>query len=252
MKKINILIVDDEKNSRELLALIIENNFENITHIDYCSNITKAQEFMAQEKYDYLFVDIHMPNGDGFEFVSSIPFFKGKIVFITAYDQYAIKAFKFGAVNYFLKPFNEDEIVQFLSKSFSNLISLNVVDDYQEIVENYKNFNSRSKKIALSTFKGLSIIDIESIIRCESDGKYTSCFILNQTNPIVVSKNIGEFDAILSAYSFLRVHNSHIININYVKEYINGRGGYIIMENNDNIPISQRKRDDFLKFLPKI
>lgn len=252
MNNVSVLIVDDEKNSIDFLKLILLKKVLRIKHVYTASSVSQAELIVKNKNIDLLFLDIEMPDGNGFDLLEKIPDYRGKIIFTTAYSQYAIKAFKYGAVNYFLKPYDENEIAASVNRLIQEGVDVNQELPVRQIEIDYGPYTNPPYKIAITTSNGLTFINHSLIIRCESDGKYTTCYLKNHSRPIVVSKNLKEFEMILDSKIFFRIHHSHLINIHLIFEYRHGRGGQIIMENGDVIPVSHRKKGKFLSVIKKI
>ncbi|NRA11459.1 MAG: response regulator transcription factor, partial [Crocinitomicaceae bacterium] len=172
------------------------------------------------------------------------------VIFVTAYDKYAIRAFQFSAIDYLLKPINIKDLIHAVYKITSKE-RLYSGDELKEVIKNLKGGTSENVKLAIASVQGLDFVPIKNLIRCEADGKYTLC-VLDDGKRILSSKNLKEFETILSQENFYRVHHSHLINMMHIKQYEKQSGGHLIMINDDKVPISQRKKEDFLKQLNKI
>jgi two-component system LytT family response regulator len=192
-----------------------------------------------------------MPGGTGFDLLkkyTEIPF---KIIFITAYQDHAVKAFKFSALDYLLKPVNPDELIAAVEKA-QEAISKNKLSDKLEIFMNtMQDIGRAPKKIVLKTSDNIHIINISEIVRCEADGNYSSFHILNK-KPVLVSNTLKEYDEMLSAQGFFRAHQSHLININQVERYEKKDGGCLIMKDGSQIPVAVRKKEELLSLLQGI
>ncbi|OFY87118.1 MAG: hypothetical protein A3F72_16560 [Bacteroidetes bacterium RIFCSPLOWO2_12_FULL_35_15] len=247
---LNAIIVDDEKNGRALLMLLLKENCPNVNVLDTAGSAAKALDLINKLNPDLVFLDIEMPGGSGFDLLSKIESPDFSVIFVTAYDKYAVKAFKFSAIDYLLKPIDEEELIRAVNEaekhkkenSFPSIVALN---------KNYNTLRSESGKLALTTQTGLVFIEIKELIRCEAAGKYTNCYLANHTK-IMVSKNLKEFEDFLSEHNFIRIHHSHLVNMEYIKQYYSGRGGYVLMSDGSTVDVSQRKKEEFLKRLNKI
>ncbi len=250
---ITAIIVDDEKKSRELLEILLRNNCPNVTVIGQANSVEQALTLINKTPPDVIFLDIEMPGGSGFDLLEKIKHQKFSVIFTTAYHQYAIKAFKFSAIDYLLKPFDEDELIQAVKRAELQLSKHHKIPtvELESAKNNYTNLLSGNSKLALTTQSGLVFVEIKQIVRCEADGKYTMCYLSNNTR-ICVTKNLKGFELILNDYDFVRLHNSHLVNIHFIKEYHQGRGGYISMHDGSTIAVSQRKKEEFLKRINKI
>lgn len=246
---IKAIIVDDEKKGRDLLEILVKEHCPNITVIDKASNAEDAFYSIVSKQPELVFLDIEMPGGSGFDLLKKFDTINFSLIFVTAYDKYAVQAFKFSAIDYLLKPIDEEDLkdaVQKVSKKQEPISS-----ELETLTYNIKNFKSDNSKLALATNNGLVFIEIKNIMHCEANGKTTWVYI-NGQEKILASKNLGEFDSFLNEYNFIRVHHSHLVNMNYIKSYKPGRTGTVIMTDDMEIDVSQRKKDDFLKKLNKI
>ncbi len=245
MEKLKTLIVDDVKMNRDSLELLLKKYCTQVEVIGQANSIQKAQKIIEAEKIDLLFLDIEMPTGSGFELLARLKERNFDVIFVTAYDRYALKAFKVNALDYILKPIDIDELVKSVEKI--SVGKSNEIDNSRiEELFNSINFTQSDNRFAISTLSGLEFVEIDDLIHCEADGKYTNCVFINGKK-ILSSKNLKEFETKLKSHQFIRVHHSHLINLKHVMSYVKEDGGYLLMSNNDHISISQRKKEDFLK-----
>ncbi len=172
------------------------------------------------------------------------------VIFLTAFDQYAIKAIKFSALDYLLKPVDEEELIAAVKKVENNYIRRTHNSAVANLLNNTKKITD-NPKIGLTTSDGLDFIEIKTIMRCEADGKYTTVF-LAEGKKLLVSKNLKEFEELLNEFNFFRIHHSHLVNLDYIKKYQSGRGGYVIMIDGSTITVSQRKKEEFMSNLRKV
>jgi two-component system LytT family response regulator len=193
-----------------------------------------------------------MPRGNGFDMLEMIPEKNFDVIFITAYNNWAIKAFKYNAIDYILKPIDIEELLKAIKKVDEKRKKLNSggldITKYNELINNIQ--NKTISKIAISTSEGVEYIEIDKIIRFEGDGSYSKVYIVDQPY-ILVSKNLKEFQDLLEEKNFFRTHNSHLINLDFVKKYILKDGGYIEMKDNSIVPISRRKKESFIEIMEK-
>lgn len=244
------LLVDDEKRGRELLKMILATNCPEVKVIGEASNIKEAHALILQMEPDLVLLDIEMPGGTGFDLLSKFEEVTFDVIFITAFDKYAIKAIKFSAMDYLLKPVDEEELISAIKRAEHNQNKKANKERVKNLVSNVRK-SSDNQKIGLTSGEGLEFIEIKHILRCEADGKYTSVF-LHDGKKLLVSKNLKEFEDLLTDYNFFRIHHSHLVNLDYIKKYQSGRGGYVVMSDGSTITVSQRKKDDFLSSLKKI
>ena len=171
-----------------------------------------------------------------------------QIIFITAHEQYAIKAFRFSALDFLLKPVDPDELQKVIAKLKNVIDKSDSAAHIDLLLENIRKKVDNFKRIALSNSDGIHLFDVSDIIRCESEDNYTKFYIKNN-KPILISKTLKEYEELLAEHGFERIHQSHLINIAYLKSYIKKDGGYVVMADNCNLPISQRKKDRLQELL---
>lgn len=239
-------MVDDEKDSTETLDILLKNNFPDIKVIGKFNEPLSAIEFLQKNHFDLIFLDIEMPNMNGFDLLQELQKDDFEVVFITAYDQFAIKAFKYSAFDYLLKPVETEDLNACLAKYKEKTLQLKTrLEHLQKMV---KQTGAGIDKIAVPTSQGLEFIEIKDIIRCESDGNYTRIFFINAPS-MLVSRTLKDFDELLESLNFVRVHQSHLINLKYLKKYIKSEGGYIEMQDGTQITVSRNRKDELLNKL---
>lgn len=244
------IIVEDELGGRIALKAILK-NCEDITLIGEASNAAEAKVLISELKPDLLLLDIEMPFKNGFDLLSEIPDRTFDVIFTTAYDSYAIRAIKFSAIDYLLKPVDpeelEDAIGRVLEKKMHNSYQPQL--QIENLLDNLKSINKQNFKLSLPTSEGILFIPIEEIVRCESDANYTRFFFKDGAKPVVVSKTLKEFEELLSDYGFCRIHNSHMVNLKFIRRYIKGEGGTVVMQDGTEVEVSRRKKEIFQKAL---
>ncbi len=246
---INTVIVDDEKKGRDLLQILLREHCPAVNVVGVAEDISKALDLINLLNPDLIFLDIQMPGGSGFDLLEKIGERKINVIFVSAYHEHAIKAFKFSALDYLLKPVDEEELIKAVKKA--ELQTAKPQAPRETELSKAAAGSGKNNRLALSTNLGLVFVEIADIERCEAAGKYTVCF-LTDGKEIIVTKNLKEFEDVLSDYNFIRVHHAHLINLEYIRQYHKGRGGYIMMKSGSTITVSQRKKDEFLKRLNKI
>lgn len=239
---IQAIIVDDEKNAMESLALKVSKYFPNISITHKFQNPQKAVEEINKSHPHILFLDIEMPVLSGFDVLSKIENPNFEIIFVTAYNEYAIDAIKHCAIGYIVKPIDNDELKAAIDNALKNINQKSPLEKNRQLLENL--VSNGNSTIVIPTQKGLSFIKIENIIRFEGIDGYTQ-IILVDSKPILSSYSIGKFSKNNTLINFGLAHKSHFINLDFVKEYLNE--GYIILTNNDKIPVSKTKRVEFLE-----
>lgn len=247
MKK--VLIIDDENRTRQLIANMIDSFGYDVETIPDGENVESGIEAIKKHKPDIVFLDIQMPDGTGFDVLRSIQDKNFEVIFITAHEEFAIKAIKFSALDYLLKPVDPTELEAALKKA------LNAIDEKKENSQFealQKNINPHEKRrLVLKTQESVHVVDLDEIIRCEADRNYTS-FFLTGNRKILVSKTLKEYETLLSGHNFLRVQQSHLININFVDRYDKKNGGAVVMKDGSEVPLSPAKREIFFQRLENI
>lgn len=243
---ISAIIIDDDKHLREGLKALLVQFTTDINVVGEADSVKTG--IIAIEKYrpEVIFLDIHLSDGTGFDILENLKKSNGivtsQIVFITAHEQYAVKAFKFSALDFILKPIDPDELPETIKKIRNIAAKTKSYDHIDLLLENIRKKVDNFKRIALSTNDGIHLFDVADIIRCEASRGYTEFFIKNH-KPVLISKNLKEYEELLAEQGFERVHQSHLINLAYLKSYIKTDGGYVIMADNTQIPIAQSKRE---------
>ncbi|WP_191858228.1 LytR/AlgR family response regulator transcription factor [Hanstruepera ponticola] len=240
---IRAVIVDDEQKAIDSLSWELKKFNSEITVIKTFSKPEDAIQFLNSNSTDCLFLDINMPTMDGFQFLDKLVNRDFAIVITTAYNEYALKALKHEAIDYLLKPIDSDDLKETITKIKKHNTNSLPISKIEEVLLNFnKNFNQ--KKITISTDGKLIFLETDNIIYIESDGNY-STFVMQDQQKIVVTKKLKEVNAILPENYFFRIHNSYIINLNKIKEFIKN-DGYVVMQTNDKIPVARQRKSDFL------
>jgi two-component system LytT family response regulator len=241
---ITCILVDDELKSRESLKILLEDFCSNVTVKALCQNINEAVDAIQQHQPDLVFLDIQLQRETGFDLFTRIGDINFEVVFTTAYSEYAIKAFKFSAIDYLLKPIDIEELkkaVEKVDRKLGQSINLRL----KQLMNNLKSTSNGNYKLALPTSDGLVFVKIQDIIYCEASSNYTDIFTADGKK-YVVSRTLKEYEDILADQDFFRIHNSYLINLNAMTKYVRGDGGYVVMSNNKSLDVSKRKKDSFL------
>ncbi len=247
---ITAVIIDDEKKCVSLLKHLIENHCKDINVVGEAESAAQGLQVIQQHKPDLVFLDIEMPDKTGFELLKSLPEINFDIIFTTAYNHYAIKAIRFSALDYLLKPVDLDELKNALARVYKKHQKAGPQQNVDVLMSNIKSPQPNFSRISLSTQDGLVILHVDEIIYCEASGTYT-IFYLKNREKIIVSKTLKEYEELLKDHSFFRVHNSFLINLNEVKKYVKGDGGSAFMSNGDEVFVSKRRKEEFLSVLNK-
>ncbi|GAB4008767.1 response regulator transcription factor [Spirosoma sp. KCTC 42546] len=256
MNQLRAVLIDDETNAREALTNLLRILCPEVTIVGEAKNADLGIELIKKEKPNLVFLDIQMPGKTGFDLLASFEKVDFGVIFTTAYQEFAIRAFRFSAIDYLLKPIDPDELQSAVEKFKSQVAGVNPqqlqilqehLDSTQSprLIERKKNDNQR---IALPTAEGIHFVQMTDIIQCESLGSYTK-FHLVKGPAIVVSRLLKEYEEILDNYYFFRVHQSNIVNLEHIKRYVKGDGGQVWMSDNTEIEVSRRRKDEFLSLL---
>jgi two-component system LytT family response regulator len=245
------VIVEDEKRSRESLNGLLKLYCKNVTVVAEADGVKSGIEAIEKNKPDIVFLDIQMPDGSGFKLLEAIKNLDFGIIFTTAYDQFAIKAIKFSAIDYLLKPIYPDDLVEAVEKAEKKALSLRSHENVEVLLENFKKPDSEPPKIVLSTAEKLHVVNVKDIIRCESDNYYTRYFFTDGKK-LLISKTLKENEELLSEYNFIRPHKSHLINVLYIKSYDKHDGGFINMTDGSVVPVSRRKKEKILETISNL
>ena len=246
---IKAIIIDDIEQARITLKKDLQVYASDVTVIGEANGVVEGAKLLKSVCPDVLFLDIQMQDGSGFDLLDILKDIPFKIIFITASDAHAIKAFRYAAIDYLLKPVDPDELIAALDK-FRNQ-KLNENEKYKLLNDSLKNYSKPHERLALHTQDKIHIVNICDIIRCESNVNYTEFFFQNGKK-MLVTKTLKEFEDLLCDQGFYRVHQSHLINTKYIKEFIKTDGGYLLMTDNSNVPVSTRKRPEVVKMLEEL
>ncbi len=242
---ITALLIDDDVNLRNGMKQMLTRYAPDIKIIGEADSVVSGVEALIKLDPQVVFLDIQLGDGTGFDILEQVAQQKGKsssnIVFITAHEQYAIKAFRFSALDFLLKPVDPDELEKVIEK-IKKALDKNDYSHIDLLLENIRKKVDNFKRIALSTADGIHLFEISDIIRCESEDNYTKFYVKN-SKPILISKTLKEYEELLAEHGFERIHQSHLINLSFLKSYIKKDGGYVVMSDNSNLPVSQRKKD---------
>ena len=238
---IKAIIVDDEKHATEVLEMKLRKLNTGVNVLAKFNQPEAAIEFIRMTAFDILFLDIEMPRVNGFDLLKQVADFHFDVVFTTAYDQYAIQAFRVSALSYLLKPVQEDElkevIGQWQQKKIKQLSQLQMAILQENIVP-----NAPKERLALPTNEGHEIIETNQVVRCMADTSYTH-FFLSNGQKIIICRTLKEVSQVLEPNGFIRVHHSHLINPAYLKKIVRQEGGYLLLTDNVPVPVTKQKRD---------
>ena len=243
--KMKAIIVDDLSDARLAIRSDVEEYYPEVLIVGEADGVVSGAKMIKELEPDLVFLDIQMQDGSGFDLLEITGTDKFKVIFTTASDEYAIKAFKFSAVDYLMKPIDPDELKEAVEKSLKNAHN-GSVEVLKDVIQ-----DGSIKRIALNTQEKILIKEISEIVRCESNVNYTMFYFSDSTR-LLVTKTLKEYDELLSTYDFLRVHQSHLINSKYVKEYNKSDGGYLVLKDNSTVPVSTRRKYIVMEMIAKL
>ena len=243
------LIIEDEQKSREMLSEILKKYYPQIAILGLAKNVAEAVELIEKTKPNLLFLDISMPDGTGFDVLEKTLGHHFDIIFTTATDKHALKAIKYSACDYLLKPIDLDELREAINRvEKKRAIALPSMENLQFLIQNLKRTDDNYNKISLPTGNAFEIIQIKDIIRCEADGSYTHFYLIGGKK-LMVSASLKHYEDLLPEKDFIRIHHHNLVNMNHVIRFLKEDGGYAIMSDNSKLEISRRKKESFLERL---
>jgi two-component system LytT family response regulator len=248
MSEIKAIIVDDEQHCIDALRTMLEKKCPEVTVLAGVNSVAEARQTIDELQPDLVFLDVEMPHQNGFELLKLYDKVVFDVIFTTAYEQYALKAIKFNALDYLLKPFSVQDLQEALRKYHERRLNKQDagIAPLEVFLQNMKTMQQTNKKIALPTINGLVFMPVQNIVRCESTGNYTRIFFTDRKQ-LLVSKPLKEFEELLTDVDFFRIHNSHLINLQQMESYIQGEGGFALMSDGTQVEVSRRRKADFLK-----
>ncbi len=239
------IIVDDEKKARDFIEMIMSRNFPDVKISGKASSVVEGIKLINQFSPDLVFLDIEMQDGTGFDLLEALPDKNFDVIFITAYNFYAVKAFKFSAIDYVTKPIDIEDFKNAVEK----VLDKKQVSKSSESLKILKsNLHSKTPlKIAIPVLEGIEYIETATIVSLNADGRYTRIFF-EDNRKIIVSRSLGEFNGLIDNNTFFKPHKSYIINLNHVSKYIK-KGSYLIMSDGSEVPLARGNRDDFISIM---
>ena len=245
---IRAIIVDDERHCREFLATLIENNTKEVQIIGEAKSVEEAILLIKEGLPELVFLDIEMPKRSGFQLFNAIDKIDFEVIFTTAHSQYAIDAIRKSAIDYLLKPIEPEELVHAVKKVANKLKSHQSKSDLADLLDVIRTQNQQTQRIPLATLEGLIMVDLDKVVYIKAETSY-SRFCLSEGQDILVSKGISEYENSIMSKSFIRIHKSHIINLNYLAKYIKGRGGSVVLNDGTILGVSATRKQRFMKAL---
>lgn len=246
---IHAIIIDDESNCIEMLEWLIKTYCPSVIIDAMCDSGEKGIEAIKKHDPDVVFLDIEMPKMNGFDMLEHFDKLSFDVVFTTAYNKFAIKAFRYSALNYLLKPIDPEDL-QFTINKIETKRELPSRDQLTLLLQNMKAMKQTMQRIALTTNEGMLFVETKNIMYCQAESNYTN-IQLTDGKKVLISKTLKEIDETLSGQDFFRVHNSYLINIGQIKKFVRGDGGYVLMNDGTQITISRSRRDEFFEMFSK-
>lgn len=243
---IRAIIIDDEQHCSDRLNSLLSQDHASVIKMEGSfKTVEDGQKAIQLLRPDLVFLDVQLQEKTGFDLLKQLYEINFEIIFTTAYEKYAVQAFKFSAIDYLLKPVDKEDLEAAIGRLSDKIHKTNASKKIDTLIHN---LNGASKRICVPVMTGLAFIQVSDIIRCQSDVNYTTLY-LRDRQKLVVAKTLKEFEELLADYNFFRVHNSHLINLAYIKNYNKGKGGTITMTDQSTVDVSTRRKEEFLKKL---
>lgn len=241
---IKTIIIDDERNARNTLISLLKRLPKKIEVIGEADDVLPGIELILKTQPDLIFLDIQLKNGTGFDVLTQITDIKGEVVFVTAYDSYAIRAFRMAAFGYLLKPIQLTELMDIINRFEDKIFRPDLSKHAKILIENFD--KNSIKKLVVQNVSGFKVIPLEHILYIQGEINYSRLFLHNQEK-LLTTKTLKEYESLLNEFGFFRIHQSYLINLRFVKEYIKGDGGVIIMDNDASLNLSRRRKQQFIR-----
>ncbi len=246
---IRTIIVDDEEHCIDRLSCMVAEDYsDSILLMDTAKTVEEGLTAIKKLQPDLVFLDVHIQDKTGFDLLNQLNQINFSVIFTTAYDKYAVQAFKFSAIDYLLKPVDPDDLKQAVYKLQEKIDKDEIARKMEVLFYNLKHTQNVAKRISIPTVNGFVFVQVNDIIRCQSEINYTTIFLTDKQK-LTVAKTLKEFEELLGDYNFFRVHNSHLINLVFIKSYNKGKGGSVTMTDHSEVEVSTRRKDEFLKKL---
>lgn len=245
---INAIIIEDEQNNREYLSKLLKGHCPEIQLMGSAKDVATGLRAVWEHQPDLLFLDVEMPDGTGFDLLKQLPAEKFSVIFVTAYDHYALEAIRFCAIDYLLKPLKVQDLKTAVQKVLIQREQQEENQLLRQLLTNLKQDNPKEKRIALPTQEEIILVKVSEIIRCEGENNYTG-FHLRDGRYILVSRTLREFEELLENHGFLRSHQSHLVNLAEVRSFVKSDGGYLLMNDGSKVKVSRHRKEKVLATL---
>jgi two-component system LytT family response regulator len=247
---IKTIIVEDEHQSLEVLELMLKKYSDVIELADSCSTPSKAIESIKKHAPDLVFLDIEMPGMTGFQMLKKLGDIQFKIIFTTAYNKYAINAIKINALDYLLKPIEDEELAKAIKKCQVDIEQKNTNQKLNALLKSMEQKHSLDSTLTLTSLDGTRFLKMKDIVRLEASGRYTKFYLVNK-EVMLTSRTIGDFEKTLISHDFFRIHESHIVNLYFIDRFYKGNN-FVLLTDKTELPLARRRKEEFLKIIPKI
>lgn len=247
---LKILIADDVKNVRESIAKKVSSHCTNVQIIGEAESVETCIKAIQQHKPDIILLDIEMQDGTGFDVLKQFPTPSFKVIFVTAYEQYSLNAFRFSALDYLLKPVDTEALIASINKAADHIDREKLSLKIDSFLHNMQS-NKGPKKVVLKTSDSIHIVNLSDVIHCEASSGYTTFYMADKTR-VVVTRPLADYDEMFSEHNFVRIHQSFLVNINFIKRYEKGDGGNVVLTNETILPVATRKKEQLMQVLSKL
>jgi two-component system LytT family response regulator len=244
---ISVVVIDDEPRARETIINILALSNTELQIIGEANDVQSGYDLIIKSNPDLVLLDINLPDGNGFDLIKKFEQINFKLIFITAHEEYAIKAFRISALDYILKPVTAAHLLTAIDKACNHIKREDTELKFATFLSNLE----KIRKIVLKTSESIHIININDIIRCEADVNYTTFYLLNSER-LLVSKTLKEYAELLEPTGFYRTHQSHLVNIEHISRYDRMEGGHLVMIDNSIVPVSTRKKEELFKLFERM
>lgn len=248
MNPITAILIDDEKSGRENLSGLLKEHYTQIHLLDEANSVKAAIPLIKKYSPQLVFLDIEMPGANGFQLLEHFRDYSFEVIFVTAYDNYAIKAIRFSAADYILKPINLNELKAAIGKVAERIHLKTENEQLRQLF--YNTQHPQNPRIGLPTGDRIEFVEVNHIIRCQGESNYTHIYFDNRKS-LLVAKTLVEFEELLKEHRFIRVHKTHLVNLNHVTAYIRNDGGQLVLSNGDKVTVSRRRKEFVLEQLKK-
>lgn len=248
---ITALLVDDEKNCTDVLHWQLETYCPEVKVLCECNTPEEAFQKIRELKPDLVFMDIEMPRMNAFELLNALQPVTFEIIFTTAYNHFAVLAFKEKAIDYLIKPIEKTDLVNAVEKVINKKVSMHSAEKMEQLLSMFREQLKVSRKIALPTNEGISFIQVDEIIRVQSDNNYSFVFLRNGEK-VCISKTLKQIEESLTGQPFFRVHQSHLVNLNHIEKFIKDGGGYLVMSDKSTITVARQRKEAFMEIFSNL